>query len=661
MRTYLWFFCLVMLLQSCADSSTEETLIVTEHESQAYSRFLEAMELKEKAKKDTIPEEANRNFSKAWDLQTALFKEELHDTLKAKVYQQMIGLSRELFLLDSTLALTHGYEKMAMDKNDSTLLADAYYRLSYYYSVANAINASHKYGVKGIALAKKIKDSSLVFKSALTVANMLRSHSLNREAEKVALEGLPYTRKDSEKLKLFNVLATVSGANKDYNEKIYWLNEALKLAKEDKIRLILQNNLAMGYFRRGEKGDKRKSMEILEDIRTDSLYNSKVALLSPKLRSDKARALANLGYVKADLGLEGSMALYEEARDLWSSIGAKDDLASVYYRMALYNRNDLVRAREFALKSLDYARDTHMLEEELDALKLLVEIHPNPKAYALQFQNLNDSLNREVNNSQNLFGRYLYDVERTRTENNELEAQAREQQLKLERSRMQNIALTVGIALLLGAGFQSYRLMRTRHLLQQSEEIRKTESRIAKRIHDELANDLYNTMTFAELNNLEKDTTKSTLLDNLEHLYQRTRDISRDNATVVTGKHFDEVLDHLIEQYQSGHTNILARGLNQIDWSKVETHRQEALYRSLQELLVNMRKHSEATLVVITFTQQGKLLQVTYKDNGKGMKMNGQLENGGLHNMKSRVTQTGGRFKLDSAEGKGVKVEVVYG
>ncbi|MCD8529424.1 MAG: hypothetical protein LRY25_01160 [Flavobacterium sp.] len=43
------------------------------------------------------------------------------------------------------------------------------------------------------------------------------------------------------------------------------------------------------------------------------------------------------------------------------------------------------------------------------------------------------------------------------------------------------------------------------------------------------------------------------------------------------------------------------------------------LYRVLQELMVNMKKHSECTLVAIAFKNNPTTLEITYSDNGKGI------------------------------------------
>jgi hypothetical protein len=61
-----------------------------------------------------------------------------------------------------------------------------------------------------------------------------------------------------------------------------------------------------------------------------------------------------------------------------------------------------------------------------------------------------------------------------------------------------------------------------------------TEVRIAKNF-DELANDVYQTMAFVEMQDLSYSYNKETLLDNLDTIYSRTRNISKENSTIAMG------------------------------------------------------------------------------------------------------------------------------
>jgi hypothetical protein len=65
-----------------------------------------------------------------------------------------------------------------------------------------------------------------------------------------------------------------------------------------------------------------------------------------------------------------------------------------------------------------------------------------------------------------------------------------------------------------------------------------TEIRISKKLHDELANDVFQTMAFAEHKTCPLVKIKEILLNNLDTIYSRTRNISKENSIVETGTYF---------------------------------------------------------------------------------------------------------------------------
>jgi signal transduction histidine kinase len=156
-----------------------------------------------------------------------------------------------------------------------------------------------------------------------------------------------------------------------------------------------------------------------------------------------------------------------------------------------------------------------------------------------------------------------------------------------------------------------------------------TETKIAKRLHDELANDVHNTIAFAETQNLEDQQNKETLLDNLDTIYQRARNISNENKEINTGKNYFEQLKHMINSYASDNINVIFNG-SALHEVKLDSEIKIALYRVLQELMVNMKKHSECSLVMIGFKETNSALEINYSDNGKGTDNQLQLNHYGL-------------------------------
>lgn len=96
---------------------------------------------------------------------------------------------------------------------------------------------------------------------------------------------------------------------------------------------------------------------------------------------------------------------------------------------------------------------------------------------------------------------------------------------------------------------------------------------------------------------------------------------------------------------------------------EISTH----LFRIIQEVLNNVRRHSKANQVIVTLNFSPETLEVTIKDNGKGFSfedISGLSSQGklGLIGIQERVRLLGGIFKIDSKPGKGttVSVELAY-
>ncbi len=86
-------------------------------------------------------------------------------------------------------------------------------------------------------------------------------------------------------------------------------------------------------------------------------------------------------------------------------------------------------------------------------------------------------------------------------------------------------------------------------------------------------------------------------------------------------------------------------------------------FRILQEALVNVRKHANATSVVVALTGQDGGLLVTVTDDGDGMKADGETahesgsgEHIGMASMRERAEAAQGWFRISSRPGEGTSV-----
>ncbi|WP_317191336.1 sensor histidine kinase [Flavobacterium agrisoli] len=114
----------------------------------------------------------------------------------------------------------------------------------------------------------------------------------------------------------------------------------------------------------------------------------------------------------------------------------------------------------------------------------------------------------------------------------------------------------------------------------------------------------------------------------------------------------------MLATYNTNTRNIIINNIDTVNWPIIDDIKKVTLYRVLQELMVNMKKHSEATLVVLTFdVSTPKSLLFYYVDNGNGCLIT-QITKNGLQNVENRIRAINGTCIFDTAPEKGFKIKL---
>lgn len=94
----------------------------------------------------------------------------------------------------------------------------------------------------------------------------------------------------------------------------------------------------------------------------------------------------------------------------------------------------------------------------------------------------------------------------------------------------------------------------------------------------------------------------------------------------------------------------------------LDSRKQLALYRVLQESLNNIVKHANATKVNMSLSLQQGSGELLIQDNGKGFAAQEIVEGNhfGLKVMRERVAEMSGELVIESAVGKGTAVKVKF-
>jgi glucose-6-phosphate-specific signal transduction histidine kinase len=261
-------------------------------------------------------------------------------------------------------------------------------------------------------------------------------------------------------------------------------------------------------------------------------------------------------------------------------------------------------------------------------------------------------------NAQNQFAKIKYDSRKATLENIKYKGQRVETLLQLETQKSQMYLLVFGLLLLLGTIGYLITYYKNKNRRERLGAIYNAETRISKQLHDELANDVFYAMTFAESQDLQNPIKKETLIDNLDKIYVRTRNFSRENSIIETGDIFEYNLKQMLSSYKNDNVEVIIKNGNPIEWSAVQVEKKIAIQRVLQELMVNMKKYSQASFVIIGFDNGQNNLKIDYSDNGIGFSEKLILKNG-LQNAENRIQAVNGRLTFDSQTNKGFKAKIV--
>lgn len=473
-------------------------------------------------------------------------------------------------------------------------------------------------------------------------------------SETSVTEAIPFFTKTTNpfyKCAVYNILGINYERLNEYDDAIYNYNKAITFAEIDLQKDILRNNIAVVYQ---GKNNHKQAEKILY-----ALSQKKSIISDPK---NQARILDNLGYSYYKNGNPKALEYINKSIIIREKINDDFGLTTSYMHLAeLYSNLNNKLANKYANIAYQKATETNNIDDRLTALELIIKNSTGEelKKKTLLYLKVNESISKSRQKAKNQFAKIKYDSKLDREENLKLKNQKAENALQLEKVKNRNLTLYIIIGLVLGSVFFLYYYLTTKGRREKTAAIYESEIRISKKLHDELANDVYHTIVLAETKDLSTSENKEILLSNLDTIYSGTRNISRQNSTIDTGENFENELKEILSSYNGNETNVIINNSNAINWSKIQAEKKIALYRVLQELLVNMKKHSRCTFVVIGFEENEKHIQIQYSDNGIGFSEKMNLRNG-LKNAENRIHNIKGTLIFESEPNKGLKVKISF-
>ena len=504
---------------------------------------------------------------------------------------------------------------------------------------------------KSKIIYETIKDSANIVYNLIQMASIQQINGDYYGSKETLTEALPFLKKkDIYSAAINNFFGIADKELSLYNDAIHYYLEATADCTDEVSKQAPLHNIATVYI---EQKKYDEAIQILKSILDNKVLD--------KETNEKAKVLDNLGFAYFKDGLtEKGLSLMQEGYQLRKQIG--DFYGSIESNLHLaefYLKTDSNKSNQYAQAAYEIATRFNSVDERLKALSFLISNDSGNKnvQYAQKYVTINDSIIKVRNNFKNKFAKIKYDSKKEKDENQKLRLEKAENLLSIQEQKYQKVVAGIGVIFLIIVIVILIRYYRNRGRIEKIKTAYDTETRIAKDIHDELANDVFYAMTFTQTQPLSSENAKETLIQKLDHIYSRVRRISQENSTIDVTTNYAGNLKEMLSTYNTNITNVIINNIEKVNWELVDNIKKVAIHRILQELMVNMTKHSQATLVVVKFDSNGKIIFIDYTDNGKGCQKN-QIVKNGLQNMENRILAIKGTITFDTEPDKGFKVKI---
>ena len=500
----------------------------------------------------------------------------------------------------------------------------------------------------------KAKDLFLQQKDSVSAGKCLVSMgiiSANKDdyfgAQEISLNAISYfdQKKEDQYFYIhsnYNNLGIATSNLSNNADALKFYDAAIEFCRDSLDTRIYLNNKATVYQK---IGDYKAALKIYNRILKGATKN----------RKEYARILTNISTTRWQQNPN-----YNPVADYLKALHIREQekdffgLNSSYIRLSdFYAKKQTDSALFYADKMYKVATKLNSAENRLLALKRLIKLSPPQltQQYFVIYQNLDDSLQNARSVAKNQFALIRYETEKHKADFLNAQAENIQKQNNILRK---NFAVGI-LALFLLAGYWWYR-KRKKGLQQEKEiEVKNTEIKYVKKIHDRVANKVYQLMS--EVDNTPK-VNRDILLDRLEVLYNISRDISYDSKELNTGKNYDQELSKMLKSYSCETIAVFIIGNEQELWEVVSNEAKTEVFYIMQELMTNMKKHSQAETVVLKFNRNEDMVHISYSDNGVGM--NDAIKKNGLTNTENRINSIQGTITFENTQEKELEIQLSF-
>jgi tetratricopeptide (TPR) repeat protein len=532
-------------------------------------------------------------------------------------------------------------------KSSVSTVNNIFYDQAYEYTLKEKPDSAFIYYARAKDLFLQQKNSYGVAKCLVNMGIISSDNGDYYGAQEISINALKYFDMQSDTQRVYiksnyNNLGVSTYNLENFDAALDFYDKALEFAKDSSDSLVIINNKAKIFEIKNEFD---KSLKLYTLVLKGANNNGRLY----------ARTLTNITYTKlrqrpsynAAANYLKALQIREHEADLWGKNSSYSHLSDYY----LNRKTD--SALFYAQKMYEVALKLKSAPDKINALEKIIKVTPGKdvKKYFTIYYKLNDSLQISRQKAKNQFALIRYQTEKHKSDF--LRAQAVNVQRKNDVLKRNIVVCILFFSLIIA---YLWFMKRQRTLKQEKElEVKNTEIKYVKKIHDRVANKVYQVMSEVENTPLID---RDTVLDKLEGLYHITRDISYDVNDLDLNENYVDQLHKMIKSYESNKVGIITVGNEDDLWCDVSDAAKFEVYYIIQELLTNMRKHSHADSVVLKFYTENQQLKISYIDNGIGMQ--GANKKNGLSNTENRIKLIRGSIIFDSTQDQEFKVNLVF-
>lgn len=666
------FSLLVMILffVNCVNKKSKEQIV--DEENRKINNYLSL------AQKESISKDMRIRFG---DLAYETVKKQKNDSLTRRNYFKVANRYFSLYELDKYKRVTKEVYYLGKQSQDSSTIARAMYYFGDYYFEKSKNDSAYFFYNNAEKIYNKIDDKQNLANTILHKAYLLLYEKDFLGSEITTVKALNLSVNIQDEMLIYECyvnLGSCLNGLQNYEKALFYLNEALKQLKKEKLKESPFYNIfkaqtvnKIGIVYQNNNNNKEAINNFSAGLNIEKLLQMQPVLYASLLDNyaySKFKINNNDGFKE----LKRALFIRDSVNNVAGIINSKIHLAEYFL-----SKNDYYSAQKLNNEAYILAKQSNYNNEVLKTLDLFTQIIPsNGLEYANKYIKLSDSLYNIERATTNKLARIEYETDEIILEKDELTSQKR---------------LILGLSILaafIGGLFfiifyqrakqkelllnqeqqksneQIYQLM----LDQQAkiDEVKNTEkNRIARELHDGVMNKLASTRLnlFVLTKRNDEETIKKCIghINEIQNIEKEVRAIAHElsNDAFSEKSNFKTILTELLVNQNDLYVAYCEYELdNDINWEQINIEIKMNLYRILQEALNNCNKYSNAEKINVSILKQENFVTLQIRDNGIGFNENKVKKGIGIKNMSQRASVINAELNITSKIGKGTTVSL---